>query len=256
MVDLERELDRLYGLPPDEFTRARNELAKRLRDDGDRDSADQVRALGKPTVAAWAVNQLARRRQAGVSELLDAAAALRSAQGRALAGGGGDSVRRAAAHRADAIRKLTGDARELLEEAGLKATDATIERVSTTLSATSIDDEGRRLLSRGRLASEQTPKGFEAIGDLPSEPKRREPRTAAAKQRAEAAERKRRLRELETEARRLDREAEKAKREAERAGREAKEATARAEAARTSAEEAAERAAKAAKELARAKRAG
>src|SRR5881296_1489926 len=188
MADFERELDRLYGLPPDEFTSARNELAKQLRADGEREAAEQVRALAKPTIAAWAVNQLARRREAGVSELLDAAASLRSAQRRALAGGeGGDAVRRAAAHRAEAVRTLAAAARDLLAAAGLKATDTTIERVATTLAAASIDDEGRRMLARGRIASEQGPKGFEAIGELPPPPGRRAPHTDAAKQRAETA---------------------------------------------------------------------
>src|SRR5438034_5209399 len=192
MAELERELDRLYGLPPDEFTATRNELAKQLRGEGQREAAEQVRALPKPTIAAWAVNQLARRREAGVSELLDAAAALRSAQRRALSGGaGGDAVRRAAAHRAEAVRKLAAAARELLEDAGLKATDTTIERVATTLAAASIDEDGRRLLARGRIASEQGPKGFEAIGELPPTPRRRTPRTDAAARRAETAEHRR-----------------------------------------------------------------
>jgi hypothetical protein len=44
---LERELDALYQLPLDQFTSARDELAKRLRADGQAERAEQVKALRK-----------------------------------------------------------------------------------------------------------------------------------------------------------------------------------------------------------------
>ena len=51
-MDLERELDRLYQLPPGEFTAARDELAKRLRDEGEREQSEEVKQLRKPPVAS------------------------------------------------------------------------------------------------------------------------------------------------------------------------------------------------------------
>jgi len=51
---LEERLDELYALPLDEFTAARNELAKALRAEGKREEADAVKALAKPSVTAWA----------------------------------------------------------------------------------------------------------------------------------------------------------------------------------------------------------
>src|SRR5215471_16752733 len=77
-IDQAAEL--LYGLPLDEFTTARNAAAKELRDRGLAAEADTVKALAKPTVAAWAVNQLTRRRHADLDEFLDAAAVARDAQ--------------------------------------------------------------------------------------------------------------------------------------------------------------------------------
>ena len=53
------ELDRLFHGPLEEFTAGRNELAKSLRADGKGEAADWVKALKKPTRAAWLVNQLA-----------------------------------------------------------------------------------------------------------------------------------------------------------------------------------------------------
>src|SRR2546423_638852 len=77
---VEEAAESLYGLPLDEFTSARNAAAKELRDRGLRAEADEVKALAKPSVAAWAVNQLTRRRHADLDEFLDAAEAAREAQ--------------------------------------------------------------------------------------------------------------------------------------------------------------------------------
>ena len=62
---VEQAADLLYGLPLDEFTPARNAAAKELRDQGLKAEADAVKALAKPSVAAWAVNQLTRHHHAG-----------------------------------------------------------------------------------------------------------------------------------------------------------------------------------------------
>ncbi|MDQ5822178.1 MAG: hypothetical protein M3540_12125, partial [Actinomycetota bacterium] len=77
-VDVDAELDRLYGLPLDEFTKARNDLSARLKKAGATDAAAEVKALPKPSVPAWAVNQLARTRQREVRALLVAAERSRS----------------------------------------------------------------------------------------------------------------------------------------------------------------------------------
>ena len=44
-----QEVDRLFELPPEEFTAARNELARRLKDDGDASAAADVKQLSKPS---------------------------------------------------------------------------------------------------------------------------------------------------------------------------------------------------------------
>jgi hypothetical protein len=49
---VDQTADELYGLPPGEFTSARDARVKELRADGDRDAATAVKALRKPTVAA------------------------------------------------------------------------------------------------------------------------------------------------------------------------------------------------------------
>ena len=54
--ELGEELDRLYELPPGEFTAARDEAAKRLRAEGRRELADEVKRLRKPTLPVWLAN--------------------------------------------------------------------------------------------------------------------------------------------------------------------------------------------------------
>ena len=74
-MDLESEIDRLYQLPLDQFTPARNALAKDLAGA----PAQQVKALAKPALAAWTVNQLYWTDRKTFDGLIEAAARLRSA---------------------------------------------------------------------------------------------------------------------------------------------------------------------------------
>src|ERR1700730_6084897 len=55
---LEDDVDALFRLPLAEFTTARNTLAARLKKSGRGDDAVLVKALAKPSISAWAVNQV------------------------------------------------------------------------------------------------------------------------------------------------------------------------------------------------------
>jgi hypothetical protein len=209
------EIDELYAAPLDEFTALRNALAKRTGDAA-------IKQLKKPSVAAWAVNQLARRREVDLQRLLRAGDALEAAQKGAVRGGDQRPFERARTDERDAVRRLRSAAAELLRAAGHPASDQTLERLVKTLHAGAATDEGRRVLREGRLSEELEPQGFDALAALAgtSAPRRRprakttEP-TAAARRRAAAA------REAADEARREADEAaaalEAAEREVERA---------------------------------------
>src|SRR3954467_6225634 len=82
-ADFEGELDRLYGVPLNEFTAARDELDKDLRAQGDRERAQEFKTWRKPTAAVWLVNQLARERQLDVQRLLKAGESLTKSQAEA-----------------------------------------------------------------------------------------------------------------------------------------------------------------------------
>jgi hypothetical protein len=161
--DLDAALAALYQLPLEQFVATRDQLARRLRAAGDRDSARQVAGLRRPPVSAWAANQLAHAAPNAVAELLEAGAALRRAQQDALAGGSGAArqLRTAGAHLRAAITRLSTRAETLLVRAGHAASDATLTRLAATLQAAATGDAATRAaLAQGRLPGNLDPAGF------------------------------------------------------------------------------------------------
>jgi hypothetical protein len=237
---LEREIDRLFGLPLDEFTAARNDLARRLKAERETEAAEQVRTLSKPSVPAWALNQLSRHDPGAVRALLTAGDAVRKAQRSLLERGGpADSLRGAIAEQRDAIRTLADRARDLLDAAGRSATPAMIDRIRRMLEAAAVEEEGRRLLKAGRLTGELEPAGFEAFAGLQVAAPTRQPLDRAAERREQRKKARAELRQLEQRARDLEEEARTAEREAARAARAAADARRAADSARAAADEAA-----------------
>jgi hypothetical protein len=213
VASVDREIDGLFELPLEEFTRARNELAKRLANGGDKERAGELRALAKPSVPVWTINQLARREKPMVRALLDAGAKLRRAQERALGGGHSDALRSAQAEEREALRALTRRAEDVLREAGKPAGKATLERVNTTLGAAAVADDARDALKAGRLTEELKMSGFDTLAgfELPA------PRDELAERREKKAERERERKRLEKRAGDLERRAVSAEEKAEAA---------------------------------------
>jgi len=82
-VDIERAIDSLYQRPLGEFTAARNALVKTLPLSG----AARVKKLTKPTPPAWMINQVYWHSRSVYQRLIEAGAALRTAQLDVLARG-------------------------------------------------------------------------------------------------------------------------------------------------------------------------
>jgi hypothetical protein len=199
--------DRLYGLPLDEFTRARDELARQVRKDGDADRAAEIKQLRKPSVPAWVVNQLARQRELDLQRLLRAGEQLAGAQAGAMRGESGDAFLQARRDEQHAIEALASGAREILAEAGRG--EAALDRVLATLRAGSLTEDGRALLKTGRLTEELEPPGFEALAGLAPPPSPAEPKGPSP------SEVRRRVRDLRRELRTLETQTATAKRRAE-----------------------------------------
>jgi hypothetical protein len=152
-MGIEEVADQLYALGPEEFTGARDDAAKEV----DGDDRKAVKALRKPTVAAYVVNMLAREHRDDVEALV------------AL----GDDLRKAMAGKGD-IRELTEQRRNLVRELVHAAPDAadreltaTVEEeVAATLEAATADpDLGAAVLS-GRLVKPLRYAGFGSLPDL------------------------------------------------------------------------------------------
>jgi hypothetical protein len=239
-AEVERELDRLYGLPLDEFTAARNTLARRLRQEGQRARAAAISERRKPTLPAWVVNQLTRKRELDVQRLIKAGEQLGAAQAEAVRGHGADAFLQARKEEQHALQRLASAAREILTDAG-RPVDSNLDRVLTTLRAAALTEDGRALLRRGQLAEELDPPGFEAFASIktatpsagtrtarrPAPPAaasthtRAKPRptkqgAATGQTRKQIAEARRRLRELRAELRTAENQQRQAERRAER----------------------------------------
>jgi hypothetical protein len=165
MLAAARAGDELFGLPPEEFVAARDELARRLRREGDAEAAKQVKALRRPSLSAWAVNRLARERGRALGPLLAAGERLRAAHQAALAGEGAAELRSAAKAEREAVAGLVETALELLREAGHPTTDATRDRVAATLHAAAASPEAADLVRNGRLTTDLDPSGFGTAAD-------------------------------------------------------------------------------------------
>jgi hypothetical protein len=200
------ELERLLGLPLDEFTAARTEAVKRLRKDGRADEAAELQAVRKPTAPVWGLNQAARREPGDVRALVRAAERLRQDPA------GADADFRS--HLGDVVR----EAERALAGAKQKVSQETTRRITITAraAAASLPDE----LIRGVLREELEPSGFEAMAGMAPAPKPTASKQSKAKKEDAAAKRKRveeargALAEARDEARRLRQEADAAERAA------------------------------------------
>jgi hypothetical protein len=211
----------LYGLALDEFIPARAALVKSLRTDGQRDEADRVSKLRKPSVAAWAVNQLVRTQPRGIASLVEAGDALQAAQGELL-GKRGDakSLQAAVAREREAVSRLVELAHGLLESDGQPPSQTILDRVSQTLEAAALDEDARGAVEAGCLERELQHIGL-GSGSLAAQPDRAaQPKSRRARDSEESSSRaaqKRRERERADQMK-TDRKAEQdARRIAERA---------------------------------------
>lgn len=159
---LQDDVDELYKLPLADFTAARNALASRLKQSGRADDGNLVKTLVKPSISAWAVNQLYWNHRDAFDKLLAAGQRFHQAQ---TAGKFAD-MRGALDARREALTNLSRLAESLLSDAGHNPSPDTIRRISTTLEALSANaslDNGPTL---GRLSQDVDPPGFELLASF------------------------------------------------------------------------------------------
>jgi hypothetical protein len=141
----------LYQATLSDFVAERKRLAAELKAAGDKDAAARVAKLVRPPVSAWAVNQLWWRERKAFEALVTAARRVKAGDREA-----------SQAHR-QALARLKETAARLLQEAGNAATEPTLRRVTTTLSAVAAIG-GFEPDAAGALSADRDPPGFEALG--------------------------------------------------------------------------------------------
>jgi hypothetical protein len=159
------DIDDLFKLPLEEFTAARNALAAALKAAGRGEDAAAVKALTKPPLSAWAVNQLYWRHRKPFDQLMAAGERLRKAQASQLAGKSAELRGPMEAHR-EAVADLSKRAAALLRESGHPPAPDLSRRVTTTLEALATYGSQDGAPQAGRLTADVDPPGFEALSAL------------------------------------------------------------------------------------------
>src|ERR671922_345069 len=153
-----RALERLYAVPPKDFTRTRNSLAAELRKARDTDAASAIARLRRPSATLWAVNQLARHARASLERFLDAVDRLRRTQ-LSDPRGAMEAMR---AERAQ-LEALVARAEQALSEAGYSPSAEARRRIGDTLLGAAADRRHAEALAHGRLTEELQAPGFDAL---------------------------------------------------------------------------------------------
>lgn len=151
--------DELYAIVPEEFTAARNARAKGAKAAGDRETADHIGTLKKPSPAAWILNQLVRRHPDELDELHDLGEELREAQ----ASGDGKALTRIGGERRRLLTALLQQAIELADAADRSPSRAVLDEVEQTLIAATVDEAASQALDTGRLVRSLQAVGFEPV---------------------------------------------------------------------------------------------
>jgi hypothetical protein len=134
---------KLYALPPDEFTKARDAAATQAPGP----LARRIKALRRPTLSAWLVNLLAVKRPDELDRLLAIGEQLRQAH----QAGRGQELRELSARRQAVITSLVALARDLAAEQGRTVRDDAAWEAEGTLRAALADPDVAELVREGAL---------------------------------------------------------------------------------------------------------
>jgi hypothetical protein len=208
LAQVDAVAEQLYGLPPDEFSSARDEYVRQAREQRNQALARGLGKLRKPTQSAWLINLLWRNQREVMQQLFELASELSQAQTEAA----GPALRELTAQRRQIENALLRQAMTLAEQAGVRVSDSVSREAQETLSAALAIPEVADEVRSGRLVRPASYAGFGAAASGGGGgPRRgvpvREPIDLAAAQRARA-----------------DRPAAEARREAEDASREEEQA--------------------------------
>jgi septal ring factor EnvC (AmiA/AmiB activator) len=150
--------DRLYAAPLPDFTAARDAAAKAAAPE-DKELAAEVKALKKPSVAAWAVNLLVRREGDQIDQVLALGEQLRAAA-ESMAG---EELRALTRQRRQLTNALAGTARDLAREQDVRLTAAVVDQVEGMLTAAMLDPVAAQVVRSGLVLTAFTSTGVSEV---------------------------------------------------------------------------------------------
>ena len=156
----------LYAVPPEEFMAERKRLVAAEKADGDPAVAKEIGTLRKPSLAAWAVNLLAREAPDLVDGLADLGGRMRAAQGRLDT----DALTSMRPERDQLLAEVGRPTVQLVADAGRTCSAAAQQDVRATAIAALADEQAMAAMASGQLARPLSYSGFgevdlsEAVG--------------------------------------------------------------------------------------------
>ncbi len=169
--------EELYTLKPDGFAAARDQHVKRLKAEGQKDLANELSKLRRPTQSAWLVNLLWRDQREVMEQLFELSADL----GRAQARSAGAELRELTTQRRQIEAALLNRARALGSEHDVSMSAEMEREVQETLSAALAEPEAADEVRTGRLVKPIEYAGFGtlAAGSTAAAARNAEPRGPA-----------------------------------------------------------------------------
>ena len=163
MAKLNDDIGALFKLPLTQFVSARKALAARLKKTGFVSESEAVKALAKPSLSAWTVNQLYWRHRDAFDELIATGQRFRKAQ----VAGKMANMREALDARREALSELSDLATKVLRDAGHNPSLDTLRSVGTTLEALSVATSLSDGPTLGQLTADIDPPGFDSFASFP-----------------------------------------------------------------------------------------
>lgn len=146
----------LYAVTPEEFMAERRRVVAEAKAAGEPAVATELGRLRKPSLAAWAVNLLARRAPDVVDGLADLGERMRDAQGRLDT----DTLTSLRPERDTLLAELVATTVRLVADAGRSCSPAALQDVRATAIAALADEQAMTAVASGQLTRALSYSGF------------------------------------------------------------------------------------------------
>jgi hypothetical protein len=154
-VDLSTAKDQLFAAPLERFVETRAELAAELTKAGRKADSKTLKGIRRPSLSAWATNQVVRHARDDVTAFFEANDHMRGAQHAMMSGQIERVVYQAAAESfREATSALAAAIRYTLEKEGKSVESPLVERVISSVRLAAVSEERRAEVLRGQMEND------------------------------------------------------------------------------------------------------